>query len=189
MAGISIGITKTNGQWIQVNQHFQDLLGYSEEELLKITNYDITHPDDLSESKENISKLLSGEIDSYRIEKRYKTKEGEFLWMDLSVTPLKDEEGNIIAIIGAGSSINQQKMTEEYLLKSVEHLRMALDSSNAGTYDWNMKTGKLVWSPELFKLFDLPDKSEATFEIWLDIMNPDDRESGHGQNKSCHQGT
>jgi PAS domain S-box-containing protein len=176
MAGISIGITKTNGQWIQVNQHFQDLLGYSEEELLKITNYDITHPDDLSESKENISKLLSGEIDSYRTEKRYKTKDGEFLWMDLSVTPLKDEEGNIIALIGAGSSINQQKITEEYLLKSVEHLRMALDSSNAGTYDWNMKTGKLVWSPELFKLFGLPDKSEATFEIWLDIMNPDDRE-------------
>jgi PAS domain S-box-containing protein len=176
MTGISVAITKTNGQWLQVNQHFQNLLGYSEDELLKISNYDITHPDDLNESKENISKLLAGEIDSYRIEKRYKTKEGKFLWIDLSVTPLKDEEGNIIAMIGAGSSINRQKQAEKDLLNSLEHLRMALDSSNAGTWDWNMETGKLVWSPELFKLFGLPTSAEASFEIWLDIMNPDDRD-------------
>ena len=55
----------------QVNPAFCKILGYTEEELLKLTFKDVTHPDDLKNDLVNIEKLYNREIDVYKTEKRY----------------------------------------------------------------------------------------------------------------------
>lgn len=61
-APIGIMAASLNGRFIEVNQAICDLLGYSREELLKLSFMDITHPDDKEKTRENVRKLLDGEI-------------------------------------------------------------------------------------------------------------------------------
>ncbi|EKQ51975.1 MAG: PAS domain S-box [Methanobacterium sp. Maddingley MBC34] len=113
MSGIALAATDTNGHWINVNEYFLNELGYTEEEFLKLTNMDVTHPDDLEKTSRLFSKLLSGELDKYRLEKRYKTKESNFKWFYLSVKPIKDENNKIIAVMSAGHPIDNTINSEE----------------------------------------------------------------------------
>ena len=58
-----------------------------------------------------------------------------------------------------------------------ERLLRAQRSAAAGIWDWDMRTGTLEWSSELFRLFGLdPAKAEATFECWTSVLHPDDRQ-------------
>nr|WP_319374633.1 PAS domain S-box protein [uncultured Methanobacterium sp.] len=104
----ALAVTDTKGHWINVNKYFLNELGYAEQEFLKLTSLDITHPDDVKKTSELFLKLLSGEIDDYRIEKRYKTKEGEFKWFDISAKPIKDKNNRITSVLGAGLPIDKK---------------------------------------------------------------------------------
>lgn len=59
------------GDWLAVNQKLCDIVGYTKEELLKITFQDITHPDDLAPDLALVEKMLKDEIQTYSLEKRY----------------------------------------------------------------------------------------------------------------------
>ena len=61
-------------------------MGYSEDELLKLTFQDITHPDDLNTDLSLLQQLIDSEIDRYQLEKRYITKAGSIVWIHLIVT-------------------------------------------------------------------------------------------------------
>jgi len=104
----ALAVTDTKGNWINVNKYFLNELGYTEQEFLKLTSLDITHSDDVEETSELFLKLLSGEIDDYRIEKRYKTKEGEFKWFNISAKPIKDKNNRITSVLGAGYPIDKK---------------------------------------------------------------------------------
>lgn len=105
-SNIAMVVMDKNGRWVKLNDYFLNELGYTEQELLKLNCRDITHPEDIEKSHELFSKLLSGETGSYRLKKRYKTKEGKFKWFDLSVTSIKCENNEITSFILAGYSIN-----------------------------------------------------------------------------------
>jgi|GEM_PF-5497993 PAS domain S-box len=108
MSGMAMAVTDTAGKWTNVNKYFLNELGYSEQEFLNLTHLDITHPHDLEKTSQLFSKLLSGELDSYQLEKRYKTKEGDFKWFYLSVKTIKDENNEITSVMGAGHPINNK---------------------------------------------------------------------------------
>ena len=61
-------------------------MGYSEDELIKLTFQDITHPDDLNTDLSLLQQLIDSEIDRYQLEKRYITKAGSIVWIHLIVT-------------------------------------------------------------------------------------------------------
>ncbi|BDZ71785.1 hypothetical protein GCM10025861_23020 [Methanobacterium petrolearium] len=106
MSGIALAAVDTNGHWINVNPFFLNELGYTEQEFLKLNHLDITHPDDIEKTSELFSKLLSGEIDDYRLRKRYETKDGEFKCFYLTVKVVKDKNNNIKSVIWAGHPID-----------------------------------------------------------------------------------
>jgi PAS domain S-box-containing protein len=63
------------------------------------------------------------------------------------------------------------------LRESRERLALAQQSAGAGVWGWDIPTGKLNWSPELFDLFGLdPTTTEATFEAWRSVLHPEDRQ-------------
>jgi len=82
-AGIGIDLLDRDGRVLRMNQSLLDTLGYAEEEVYALTFADITHPDDREISKRKLDSLMAGEIDSYRIEKRYLRKDGTIVWGDL----------------------------------------------------------------------------------------------------------
>src|SRR5262245_42536670 len=75
-AAVGIARVAPDGRWLEVNQRLCDIVGYSREELMTKTFADITHPDDLDQDMELARRTLTGEIDTYSMEKRYFRKGG-----------------------------------------------------------------------------------------------------------------
>lgn len=112
-AGIPMSITDTNGRYIKVNSAFCKFIGYSEEELLKMSFEDITHPDDLEYDQSMKKKLYSGEINNYHCEKRYLTKSGDTVWINLSVALIRDINGRSLYCICHMQDITEKKLAQD----------------------------------------------------------------------------
>lgn len=91
-APVGKAIVDLDGRWLQVNAAVVELTGYSEDQLLKMTFQDITHPDDLQLDLDHLNRLYAGELTSYRIEKRYITASGRIVHVLLSVSLVRAED-------------------------------------------------------------------------------------------------
>lgn len=89
-AAHGIAVVALDGHWLKVNNSLCEILGYSEEELLKTDFQSITYTDDLDIDLEKVQQLINGEIDAYHLEKRYIHKQGHSIWALLSVSLVRD---------------------------------------------------------------------------------------------------
>ena len=81
--------------------------------------------------------------------------------------------GEIAAIY---EDVTEKKQAEEATRVAREWLGIALRAAHAGTWDWDVPTGTLTWSPEFLELFGLSPGVTPSFETWLAALHPDDRE-------------
>ncbi len=93
---IGMAIVDLEEHVLQVNKAFCEMLEYSEQELIGLNLAAISHPDDVGADMLLAGKALSGEISSYKVEKRYMKKGGEILWTDLTATTLRNQGGKAI---------------------------------------------------------------------------------------------
>ena len=84
-APIGIAHVGADGTWLRVNQQVCDMLGYGAEELMALTFQDLTHPDDLNIDVGLANQVLLGDLERYRLEKRYFHKDGHIVWANLTV--------------------------------------------------------------------------------------------------------
>ncbi len=114
-APIGVALVSPAGRWLKVNRAFCDLVGYSDAELLARTFQEMTHPDDLAADLENVRRLLSGEVRSYQMEKRYIHARGYPVAILLGVSLVRDNEGQPLYFIAQIQDITERKRTEESL--------------------------------------------------------------------------
>ncbi len=81
-------VEMSTGRFFTVNRRLCGMVGRTEEELLSTTFQAITHPEDLHLHEENTALLLAGKIGHYSLEKRYLRKDGEIVWVNITVSPL-----------------------------------------------------------------------------------------------------
>jgi PAS domain S-box-containing protein len=79
-----------NGQLLRVNRRFCEIIGYTAAELLTLTFHDITEPADLAEDVALAEQLLRDEIQEYTLEKRYIHKHGHHVWVNLTVSLIRE---------------------------------------------------------------------------------------------------
>lgn len=114
-APIGMGLATLDGHFIRVNRALCTILGYRRDELEKMSIREVTHPEDMVSSNANIRRLLDGEIDSYRQEKRYLRKDGEVVWVQLTASIERDGAGMPLYLIGQIEDISERRMAEEAL--------------------------------------------------------------------------
>src|SRR5688572_12466717 len=83
-----------DGRLLAVNQALCTLLGYDEDELASRGFQELTHPDDLDLDLDYFARALAGEINSYRMRKRYIRSDGAIVWGDLSVALVRRPDGS-----------------------------------------------------------------------------------------------
>jgi len=112
---MGIALCDREGNLLEVNQAFCQLLGYTESELYKMKFAQFTHPEDIEAEIILFGQCLEGKISSYQIEKRYIDKHGKNIWVNLSVGVILDREGKMRYGLGMVLDITERKQAEERL--------------------------------------------------------------------------
>lgn len=119
------------GRFLRVNPKFCELTGYSEQELLGKSFREITHAEDHEVSRQNFEKLMLGEVNEFRMEKRYERKDRRICWVDTTVTLIRDAEGLPSRVIASSVDITDRKAAEEALAISNQRLGLIASVANA----------------------------------------------------------
>jgi PAS domain S-box-containing protein len=112
-AAVGMADASLDGRFIRLNQRFCEIMGYSRQELLGLTFREITHPDDLARNEQIVAHLLSGELSSFAIKKRYLRKDGGLVWADLMLSMLRSPSGDPLHFVAVVEDITGQKRAEE----------------------------------------------------------------------------
>jgi PAS domain S-box-containing protein len=127
-AAVGVVHTDITGRYLRSNKKFCDFLGYSQQELVKVHFLDITHPEDRARDLAHYQKMLARKIKSYTVDKRYRHKDGSFVWANVTVNPVCDESGRPQYFISIIQDITERKRAEEALaLKAQELARSNAD--------------------------------------------------------------
>lgn len=124
-APIGMALADLDGHWFRVNTALCELLGRDADTLTGLVVEDITHPDDVAASHEQMAPLLAGERDAYAFEKRYLHGDGHELEAAVTVSLVRDEHGAPLYVIGQIVDITQRKRTEARLRAAVAELQEA----------------------------------------------------------------
>ena len=102
-----------DGRWLRVNRRLCEIVGYTHDEMLGMTFADITHPEDLEADLEQTRAMLRGESQTYTMEKRYVRKDGPTVWVNLTVSLVREASGEPRYFIAVVEDISERKRIEE----------------------------------------------------------------------------
>ena len=121
-AAVGMAIVALDGTWLEVNPALCEMVGYSAEELQATNFQTITYPEDLESDLAKVEQLLSGQIRSYQMEKRYVRKPGDLVWVNLSVSLVRDKNNRSLYFVALIENIDERKQAGEALTRLKEQL-------------------------------------------------------------------
>ena len=129
---VGMCLTAPNGRLIEVNDAFCGLVGRSRAELERIDWVELTHPDDIAESREGVAAMLAGQVQGFQIEKRYLRPDGSIVWTSLSTQLVRDEHGIPAYFSTQVVDLTPRKQAEARLAESEQRARSILSSLEEG---------------------------------------------------------
>lgn len=114
-AAVGIAHVTLDGRWLRLNRRYGEILGYSPAEALDLTFQHVTHPDDLDADLHHLQRLVSGEIATYSMEKRYIRRDRTVIWVNLTVAMVRDDGGEPAYFISVVEDIDRKKRAETAL--------------------------------------------------------------------------
>ena len=133
LSAIGMAQVSSEGRYLRVNRKYCQMLGYSEQELLHLTLYDVTHPDDREASVVKVNSSFTGEPEEYSIEKRYVRKDGEIIWALVNWTIVRDVEGHPLHSVANIQDITARKQAEAEREELLLRERAARETAEAAT--------------------------------------------------------
>ncbi len=163
-----IGQSDLAGRLLLVNRRLCEIVGYSESELLKMQVQDITFPDDLDNYVRSFRAMMaSGQ--SFDIEKRYVRKDGSLVWVANSVSPLRDEHGEMRQAAAVVVDITERKRAQEV----ERRLAAIIASSNDAILGTDLNMRITSWNVGAEKLYGYSAEEAVGRSVM--ILVPDDR--------------
>jgi PAS domain S-box-containing protein len=122
-AAVGISHIGLDGRWLRFNDSLCTITGYLREELLTMNFADITHSDDLEAEWLQARRVLAGEAETYSMEKRYVRKDGSLIWVNKTVSLIRDAHRMPLHFISIIEDIDDRKQAEEALREAQAHLQ------------------------------------------------------------------
>ncbi|MFD1632887.1 PAS domain S-box protein (plasmid) [Haloplanus ruber] len=149
-----------------VNDAFEEMTGYSREESLGRNCRFLQSENTDSEKIATLREAVDNE-ESVCVELRNDRKDGTEFWNRLTITPIYDDDGQIVRYLGNQEDITERKERKQELEQQRQRLTVALEGSNAGVWEWEPETDEVVWHESTERLFDLePGTFEGTYEAF-----------------------
>ena len=151
------------------------LFGFSAEEMIGQSIARMIPPGRIEEEAGIRARITAGEcIDHY--ETALVAKNGQEIDVSLTVSPVKDAEGNVAGVSTILRDIGDRKRAEQALRESEERLRFALSGARAAAWQWNVLTNEQIWSSDSYLLHGRdPKLGPPSYQDWLACLHPDDR--------------
>ena len=132
-AAVGIAHVLPDGRFVRINQRFCDIVGYTQEEMIEHTFQNITYKDDLETDLDYVSQMLRDELKTYSMEKRYHKKDGSIIWVNLTVSLVRDPSGEPKYFISVVEDITERKRTDEEKKRLEARLQQAYRMEAIGT--------------------------------------------------------
>ncbi len=180
-AAIGIAHMTLEEEWISVNQRYCGITGYSRDEILQLKVADLTHPEDVPATREFIDRIRSGELAEDKMEKRYVRRNGDVIWVHLTVSVVRSSNGDPLYLVAFIDDITERRQAQHEASRTFSLLRATLESTadgilvvdvNGKILSFNQKMADM-WgvSPEIFASGD----DEAAINAAVsNLKHPDD---------------
>ncbi len=143
-AGVAISEVDAHGRLLRVNETTCAITGYSREELLKLTIFDVTHPEDRDSDVESFDRQTVEPQRRYAVEKRLIRKDGRIIWVSVTSSVVRDKAGNFLYGIRVMRDITAQRHAEEALRGSERRFRGLIEALPAAVYTTDA-TGRITF--------------------------------------------
>lgn len=177
-APIGVALVSPDGtRWLRANRVLSGLLGYSEEELQTLTVQELTHPDDIAMSTQNVGRAIDGGARTFQLEKRYIHRNGQIIDALLSISLIRDAEGQPLYFVSHILDVTERNRAEAELRLSNQ--RFVQLAKNINDVFWirspDMRrvlyvspAWERIWGRGLETLHDSPQE-------WISFVAPEDR--------------
>ena len=133
-AAVGIVHTSFEGNYLQVNQKFCEMLGYTESELAGRPAAEFTHPDDRGKGSQARQLMWEGRLRNLVEEKRYVRKDGSVIWTSRTVSLARDAGGNPMYFIRVIEDITERKEIEERYRATFDNAPVGIMHTAVDTY-------------------------------------------------------
>ena len=159
---------------VYANPAFERITGYPVEEAIG-RNCRFLQAQDRNQGALEELRAALREGRGCRVVLRNYRKDGGLFWNELYVSPVHDDEGRLTNFVGVQNDITGRRRIEEALKESEDRLRLAVEATGLGTWDFNPVTGELRWDERCKAMFGLPPEEEVDYGVFLAGLHPDDR--------------
>ncbi|MGM0500920.1 MAG: PAS domain-containing protein [Bacillota bacterium] len=159
-----------------VSQNIEQF-GYSKEDFLtgELDFSDIVYEADLAEVEQEVQDNLEQGINKFKQQYRIVKADGEVRWIDDWTIIIRDETGTATHFHGIIIDITDRKKAEQKIRDNERRWKFALESSQYGIWDWNLKTDEVYYSPIWKEMLGYQaDELSADVQEWLTRVHPDD---------------
>ncbi|MDX1295495.1 MAG: PAS domain S-box protein, partial [Sulfurimonadaceae bacterium] len=103
--------------------------------------------------------------------------DGTTMWVEGDYICLYDNEGRVTGHFGIQRDITVKKMALDELMESEKRLELSIESSEQGTWEWNIQTGQVIYGGKGPQILGYEDgELEPSLQTWLELLHPDDRD-------------
>ena len=156
-AGTGLALLRMSGEWIAANRMLSQMLGYSEEELRATSFQQLTHPEDVDVSQDELQRLIQGQRTSLTLEKRYIRKDGSILWARLTLGIARDQNEEALYFVSQLEDISEHLALRQALLNNEnKYLSLAKNSQNI-IVRYNRLGQQIYANPELERARGFPN--------------------------------
>ncbi len=163
------------GRFTFLNQAARAIYGRDPEEMIGHRLHEFVPEDQHQAQDEITANMLRDGRDAMDYSNRIRRKDGSIAILNSNARVVRDSQGQMIGISGMSQDITESLKTQEALAESEQRLRMALNAAHMGTYEWNIPSGRIVWSREHEELWGYAvGEFDGSYEAFAQRIHPDD---------------
>lgn len=189
LASIAAGIVTLDGRPVWFSSAFPGLLGYTQEEFSGQTAAECIHPDDKPAFQRRLTECARGPLPV--AERRYRHKQGHYLWLSVSSNLIRDAEGKATHILGIFQDIGDRKRQERELQESKDKLDTILESVKDVVWSFSVPDFQITYMNRnaTAALYQRGvEEFYANPKLWFEVVHPDDHAIAEGVRTSLAQG-
>jgi len=157
---------------LESNSAFRRLMGYTEEDLLRMRIYDFVAHDE-----EDIDRHVRRSLKEKRRhigERRYRRQDGSVILVDTSASVVYFDGRT--ALCAVSRDVTERRESEEAVRRSETRLAETQRLAHLGGWEWDVWTDEITWSDEVYRIYGLePQSSVPSFESFMNVVHPGDK--------------